>query len=251
MRTPDGGDLAHQAEHPLARRGVEAVGRLVEEQQLRAVGDRLGELGELLHAERVGLELAVARLAEADVEQRLVRPLERRAGAAGPRARPSCARSAPPRGPTRRSRSPACSRGARAPRAARSRCRGRGRAPLPAEGRWKPRRVLSSVVLPAPLGPSRPTTWPESDAVETVEDRSPCQADFSPSSSSERCGHRHPELYAAGRPEFRGAAPGGRASGAASEPPKQRRRGRAGSRTRGPAGRARRAVEKVSPCASP
>ncbi len=44
------------------------------------MGDRLRQLGELLHAERVGLELAVARLAEADVEQRLVRALERGLG---------------------------------------------------------------------------------------------------------------------------------------------------------------------------
>ena len=49
--------------------GIEAVGRLVEEQHLGAVHDRLRQLGELLHAQRVGLELAVARFAEADVEQ--------------------------------------------------------------------------------------------------------------------------------------------------------------------------------------
>ena len=76
-------DLLDQADHPLAVRRVEAVGRLVEEQQLRPVDDRLGQLGQLLHAQRVGLELAVARLAETDVEQRLVGPLEGLVAAAG------------------------------------------------------------------------------------------------------------------------------------------------------------------------
>ena len=38
--------------------------------------DGLRQLGDLLHAERVGAERAVAHLAEADVEERFVRALE-------------------------------------------------------------------------------------------------------------------------------------------------------------------------------
>ena len=70
-------DLLDEPDHPLPRRRVEAVRRLVEEEDPRAVGDRLGQLRELLHPERVGLEVPVADLAEADGEERLVGPLER------------------------------------------------------------------------------------------------------------------------------------------------------------------------------
>ena len=55
---------------------IEPVGRLVEEEDLRAVRESLGELGELLHAQRVGADVAVARLAQADIEEDFVRPLE-------------------------------------------------------------------------------------------------------------------------------------------------------------------------------
>ncbi len=70
-------DLLDQPDHPLPRRRVEAVGRLVEEQQPRPVDERLGQLGPLLHPQRVGLEVPVARLAEADEVERLVGALER------------------------------------------------------------------------------------------------------------------------------------------------------------------------------
>ena len=43
---------------------------------LRAVHDGLRQLGQLLHAERIGAQVAVARLAQADVEERFVRALE-------------------------------------------------------------------------------------------------------------------------------------------------------------------------------
>ena len=64
--------------------GIEAVGRLVEDHQFRAVHDGLGELGHLFHAQRIGPQFAVARLAETDVEQHLVRLLEGRLRAGSP-----------------------------------------------------------------------------------------------------------------------------------------------------------------------
>ena len=70
--------LADQLQHAIARRRVEAIGGFIEKDQTRAVDDSLRELGELLHAERVGAELAIARFAQANVKQRLVRAFERR-----------------------------------------------------------------------------------------------------------------------------------------------------------------------------
>jgi hypothetical protein len=60
--------------------GVEAVGGLVEEEEARPVHQRLRELRHLLHAHRVGVDGSVARLAEADEEERLVSSLEGRRG---------------------------------------------------------------------------------------------------------------------------------------------------------------------------
>ena len=45
--------------------------------QLRAVHDRLGQLGHLLHAQRIRVQLAIPRLAQAHMEQRFVRFFER------------------------------------------------------------------------------------------------------------------------------------------------------------------------------
>ena len=70
--------LADQLEHAPAGGRVEAVGRLVEHDQLGPVHDRLRELRHLLHAVRVGAQLAIARLAEPHVEQDFVGLLERR-----------------------------------------------------------------------------------------------------------------------------------------------------------------------------
>ena len=71
------------AEHLVAAGRVEAVGRLVEQQQPRVVDERLGELDPLLHAGRVAADRAVALLVQPDVAQHLGRPLAgRRARAA-------------------------------------------------------------------------------------------------------------------------------------------------------------------------
>ena len=71
------GEVANELEHLVATLRVHSVGRLVEEQQIGVVHERLGELDALLHAGRVGLEIAVARLAEADVIEHLVGALHR------------------------------------------------------------------------------------------------------------------------------------------------------------------------------
>ncbi len=69
--------------------GIHAVGRLVEKQQIGIVDQRLRQLDALLHAGRVGLDVAVARFAQPDVEEHLVRPLRWRRRAAGRPARRS------------------------------------------------------------------------------------------------------------------------------------------------------------------
>ena len=113
-------EVADQLEHLVAPLRVHAVGRLVEEQQIGIVDERLRQLDALLHAGRVGLDVAVARLAEADVVEHLVRALHRVDRRQARRAGRSRRRT------TRRScrecarRSPACSRGGRGSRAARS-----------------------------------------------------------------------------------------------------------------------------------
>jgi hypothetical protein len=71
------GDVADQHQHLLAALRVESVRGLVEQQQLGVVHERLRELHALLHARRVGLEVSVARLAEPDVVEHLVRPADR------------------------------------------------------------------------------------------------------------------------------------------------------------------------------
>ena len=70
-------NLLQRMDHALARDGIEAVGGFVEDEKLGAVCQGLRQLDELLHAERVGVDLAIAHLAEADVEQCFVRALQR------------------------------------------------------------------------------------------------------------------------------------------------------------------------------
>ena len=47
-------NLADHADHALSRRRIEPVRRFVENQQLGPVDDRLRQLRQLLHAQRVG-----------------------------------------------------------------------------------------------------------------------------------------------------------------------------------------------------
>ena len=57
--------------------GIQAIGRLVEKDNLRVVDDRLGQLEPLLHPGRVGVDLPVALLAHANKIEQLMRPLPR------------------------------------------------------------------------------------------------------------------------------------------------------------------------------
>ena len=66
-----GADPVDQRQHRVPAGRVEPVGRLVEQQQVRVVHQRLGQLDPLLHAGRVAADLPVALLVEADVAQRL------------------------------------------------------------------------------------------------------------------------------------------------------------------------------------
>ena len=66
-----------ELEHLVAPLGVHAVGRLVEEQQIGIVHQRLRQLDALLHAGGVGFDVAVPRLAQADVKEHLVGALHR------------------------------------------------------------------------------------------------------------------------------------------------------------------------------
>ena len=70
------GEVADQFQHLLAALRVHAVGRFVEEQQVRIVHEGLRELDALLHPGRVGLDVAVAGLAEAHVVEHLVGALD-------------------------------------------------------------------------------------------------------------------------------------------------------------------------------
>ena len=62
---------AHQLQHLVAPGRIEAVGRLVQQQQPRIVHQGLGQLDALLHARGVGADGSVALLVEAHVAQHL------------------------------------------------------------------------------------------------------------------------------------------------------------------------------------
>ncbi len=74
-----GSDASHQREHVVALDRVEAVGRLVEQDQLRVVHQRLGQLDPLALAGRHRADGTEPLLAKADLEQDLARAHHRRA----------------------------------------------------------------------------------------------------------------------------------------------------------------------------
>src|SRR6266536_1351845 len=67
-------DALDQGQHRFPTGRVQAVGRFVEQQQIRVVYQRLGQLHPLLHAGRVAADLPVPLLVEPDVAQRLRGP---------------------------------------------------------------------------------------------------------------------------------------------------------------------------------
>ena len=65
-------NLLNELDHASTGGRVEPVGGFIEEQKFRPVRDGLREFGGLLHAQRVGAEIAIANFAEADVEEGFV-----------------------------------------------------------------------------------------------------------------------------------------------------------------------------------
>ena len=65
-----------ELENFVAAGRVHAVGRLVENQQLRIVDDGRGQLEPLLHAGGIRFDLAIAGLAQPDIVEHFVRPLQ-------------------------------------------------------------------------------------------------------------------------------------------------------------------------------
>src|SRR6185436_10032732 len=70
-------NLAYQLDHTQARRRIETVCRFVEEDQTRSMNNRLGEFGELFHAEGIGFETSITCFAESDVKECFVGALQR------------------------------------------------------------------------------------------------------------------------------------------------------------------------------
>ena len=66
---------ADELEHLVAAGGIEAVGRLVEQEQPGVVDERLGELDPLAHPGRVAADRPVALLVQADVAEDVGGPL--------------------------------------------------------------------------------------------------------------------------------------------------------------------------------
>ena len=143
---------------PAAR--VEARGRLVEEQHRRAVHERGGEVEPAAHAAGVGLDgplggLRRARSARAG-RRRARAPPCAACGRAGRPSRGSRSRS----GSRRRPRTGRRARSWRAARPRRARRRAPRRARCPRRASSSVARIRTAVVLPAPFGPSRPSTLP-------------------------------------------------------------------------------------------
>src|ERR1043165_2939416 len=73
-------DFAYQANHALARWRVKPVGRLGQNDKLWPMHNRLREFRQLLHAERIGLDISITRFAETDIEKSFMRSLKRSVG---------------------------------------------------------------------------------------------------------------------------------------------------------------------------
>ena len=86
-------DILNELDHAGARGRIEAVGRLVEEQQFGSMGDGRCQFGGLLHAERICAQRPVAHLAQANVKEGFMRALQGLLAAAARKVRPSCGQS--------------------------------------------------------------------------------------------------------------------------------------------------------------
>ena len=157
------GHLVDEAEHGAGRLGVEARGRLVEEQQVGLVEHGAGQREAGAHAGGVAADLLVERVGDPEAgrgARRCARPTSARRRRARPRTR-GCrsptggrrARAGPGRRRSRRRTSvPSSARRVEAEHADRAPC-----------GRSAPVTSRTAVVLPAPFGPSSTVTSPGRD----------------------------------------------------------------------------------------
>ena len=146
-----------QREHLVAAGRVEAVGRLVEEEQPRIVDERLGQLDPLLHPGRVAADRPVALLVQPDVAQHLGGPFARGAARAARTSRAMWVTKSVARDVRRQAvvlghvadelaDLDALARRRRKSMTARD----------PDVGGSRPSRILMSVLLPAPFAPTSP-----------------------------------------------------------------------------------------------
>ena len=147
------GQLAQEPAQPVDAFGVQAVGRLVQDQHLGVAEQGGGQAQALAHAQREATDPPAGRLGRPT----WARTSSARAGAGRRRWRPAggcgrCGRDGSWRPPAPRRR------GGWDRPAPGTACRRSW--PLPAVGVTRPSRVRRVVVLPAPLGPRKPTTVP-------------------------------------------------------------------------------------------
>ena len=154
--TPRSAQLLEQQAHRAAADGIERRGRLVEQEQARLADERLRDAEPLLHALRHAVDAAVARVRERDeLEQP---PALRRAAARAGEPLVQLehlvgrvpAGEAEELGEVAERRARGARAGARAGDLARRR----------RSARTSPTAIFTSVDLPAPFGPSRPTSSP-------------------------------------------------------------------------------------------
>ena len=141
-------------------RGSRPGGRLVEEQHRRARDERGREVEPAAHAAGVGLRHAVGGVGEVEALEQLAPA--RLGGARGARrrgGRPSRGSRAPVRWSSTAAYWPARPMRARSFAASRTTSSPATRA-VPASGESRVERIRTVVVLPAPLGPSTPSTVP-------------------------------------------------------------------------------------------
>ena len=171
------GQAADQVVEVAPGLGVEAGGRLVEEEQLGAAHQADGDVEPAALAAGQAHDRPAGLVGQADPGEQVVgvprpgpvrrgvRPVELARG--GPAVR------APASG---RGRARTAGRRRAAPATPRRRAAGprRGRCTSPADGARKPSRISIVVVLPAPFGPSRATTSPRCQGRSTPRSTSVC-----------------------------------------------------------------------------
>ena len=181
-----GDQRADHVPHVLALGRVEPGGRLVQEDHVGGADQAGGQVEPPAHAAGVGLGLPVRGVGQVEPVEQLGGPLagrRRGPGPAGCRRAPGSAGRSGPRRPRRTGRSGRCIWRTRS--ASRTTSKPLIRA-VPASGVSSVERMRTAVVLPAPLGPSTPSTVPRGTARST-----PCSAFVCPKCLDEALGLDH------------------------------------------------------------